>query len=240
MLVFSGRNKRTATIHGSNTVHKGSHINLWNSQLQYKRGFRRYWGGGALLASDAADRKWRDQVCSSAHSSLALVNKEGTGAIRQVCQAWNSLPTFPRCTLGLSLSLVKVDQRRWPKYSTNMSEGSYQLPEHTSATAEGHYKSMTKEMSEGCILSHLSIPTAQSDVTTLLGKCEAPPDWGTIVHQVDHLTPSSSLYRAILYTESTHDIIIHPKYIIHCNKPIRFWSSYLHCRVVNEHTCCVT
>lgn len=50
----------------------------------------------------AAGRRGWAQVCSSAYCSLAWVNKEKTGAIRQTCQAWNSLLTFTPFTLGLS------------------------------------------------------------------------------------------------------------------------------------------
>lgn len=50
----------------------------------------------------AAGRRGWAQVCSSAYCSLAWVNKEKTGAIRQTCQAWNSLLMFTPFTLGLS------------------------------------------------------------------------------------------------------------------------------------------
>lgn len=50
----------------------------------------------------AAGRRGCAQVCSSAYCSLAWVNKEKTGAIRQTCQAWNSLLMFTPFTLGLS------------------------------------------------------------------------------------------------------------------------------------------
>lgn len=50
----------------------------------------------------AAGRWGWAQVCSFAYCSLAWVNKEKTGAIRQTCQAWNSLLVFTPFTLGLS------------------------------------------------------------------------------------------------------------------------------------------
>lgn len=74
-------------------------------KLQHTRGIREELAQQNKHASSqfcAAGRRGWAQVCSSAYCSLAWVNKEKTGAIRQTCQAWNSLLMFTPFTLGLS------------------------------------------------------------------------------------------------------------------------------------------
>lgn len=85
----------------------GKSINLLKShqKLQHTRGMREEVAEPQQHTSCqfcAACRRGWAQVCSSAYCSLAWVNKEKTGAIRQTCQAWNSLLMFTPFTLGLS------------------------------------------------------------------------------------------------------------------------------------------
>ena len=95
------------TVHSRNLVWKGRRISLLKShqKVQHTRGSVRRWRTAHKHASCqfcAAGRRGWAQVCSSAYCSLAWVNKEKTGAIRQTCQAWNSLLMFTPFTLGLS------------------------------------------------------------------------------------------------------------------------------------------
>lgn len=95
------------TVHSRNLTYKGKSINLLQSHqnLQHTRGIHKEVAEPHQHASCqfcAVGRQGWAQVCSSAYCSLAWVNKEKTGAIRQTCQAWNSLLMFTPFTLELS------------------------------------------------------------------------------------------------------------------------------------------
>lgn len=64
------------------------------------------WGATCFLT--ALCSRQAGPGCSLAYCSLAWVNKEKTGAIRQTRQAWNSLLVFTPFTLGLSQALLHL------------------------------------------------------------------------------------------------------------------------------------
>lgn len=76
----------------------------------------------------AAGRRGCAQVCSSAYCSLAWVNKEKTGAIRQTCQAWNSLLMFTPFTLGLSQRCCLSDFWQGPTVICFFTESKQTIP----------------------------------------------------------------------------------------------------------------